>query len=182
MRSKPLYSALEMTNLWGHIDLLLTSSRKHWTLLGMIFCDATGEFFSASTLLKQIKHIVIALVPKSSHTLIVGDYRLIPCCKVSYKVITKILASRLSSILGSIVNLAQTAFVEGKSMIKNIHLAQDLLRQYNRKHVSPRCLIKIDLKKAHDSVNWAFLRVVLKGLGFSMMFIEWVMKCGTTPL
>ncbi|XP_022861876.1 uncharacterized protein LOC111382204 [Olea europaea var. sylvestris] len=66
-------------------------------------------------------------------------------------------------------------------MIENIHLAQKLLRQYNPKGVSPRCLLKIDLRKAYDSVNWDYLKNVLKGLDFPAKFIGWIMKCISTP-
>lgn len=56
-------------------------------------------------------------------------------------------------------------------MTENIHLAQELLRQYNHKSVAPRCLLKIDLRKAYDTVNWDFLRSVLVGLGFPTHFV-----------
>ncbi|XP_022843314.1 uncharacterized protein LOC111366856 [Olea europaea var. sylvestris] len=94
------------------------------------------------------------MLSEENASLLVRDFtRPIACCNVFYKVITKILASRLKPMLDSIVDQAQSAFVEGRSMIENIHLAQELLRQYNRKRVAPRCLLKIDLTKAFDSVN-----------------------------
>ncbi|XP_022872525.1 uncharacterized protein LOC111391528 [Olea europaea var. sylvestris] len=55
------------------------------------------------------------------------------------------------------------------------------LRQYNRKRVVPRCLLKIDLRKAYDSVDWDFLKRVLEGLGFPIKFIGRVMECITVP-
>ncbi|XP_022883597.1 uncharacterized protein LOC111400410 [Olea europaea var. sylvestris] len=66
-------------------------------------------------------------------------------------------------------------------MLENIHLAQELLRQYNRKRVASRCLFKIDLKKVYDSVNWEFLKNMLHDFGFPMNFIGWVMECISTP-
>ncbi|XP_022880980.1 uncharacterized protein LOC111398292 [Olea europaea var. sylvestris] len=64
--------------------------------------------------------------------------------------------------------------------MENNHLAQELLRQYNRKRVAPRCLLKIDLSKAYDSVCWDFLRDVLVGLKFPSRFVHWIMKCVTS--
>ncbi|GFP87665.1 line-1 retrotransposable element orf2 protein [Phtheirospermum japonicum] len=92
-----------------------------------------------------------------------------------------ILASRLASTLGTIVDQAQSAFVEGRSMVENIHLAQELLRKYHRiKKVSPCCTLKIDLQKAFNSVSWGFLKSILEGLKFPGKFVSWVMECVTT--
>ncbi|KAL2461381.1 Uncharacterized protein Adt_44801 [Abeliophyllum distichum] len=76
--------------------------------------------------------------------------------------------------------LAQSAFVQGRSMAENIDLPQELLRNYNRKLISPRCMLKIDLRKAYDSVNWDFLRSVMEGLMFPDVFVNWIMQCVTT--
>ncbi|KAK6143334.1 hypothetical protein DH2020_023682 [Rehmannia glutinosa] len=52
----------------------------------------------------------------------------IACCNVLYKVITKIIASRMAPLMENIVDPAQEAFVGGRLMTENIHLAQELLR------------------------------------------------------
>jgi len=57
---------------------------------------------------------------------------------------------------------------------------QELLRQYERKRTSPRCLIKIDFRKAFDSVQWHFLRHLLLLVGFPDRFVHLVMTCVET--
>ncbi|KAL2472429.1 Uncharacterized protein Adt_40565 [Abeliophyllum distichum] len=83
--------------------------KKAWHTIGEDFCVAIKEFFTSSLLLKQINHMIIALIPKSGHATTVGDYRPIACCNVIYKVIAKILASRLALILDNLVDQAQSA-------------------------------------------------------------------------
>lgn len=61
-------------------------------------------------------------------------------------------------------------------------LAQEIIRQYARKRISPQYTLKVDMRKANDSVSWDFLRVVLRGLGFPNLFIVWVMECVSTNL
>ena len=151
--------------------------KKAWPIIGDQFSEAIHEFFSSGSLLKQINHSLIVLVPKTKLANSVGDYRPIACCSVVYKVISKILASRLASVLDSIIDGAQSAFVKGRSLMENVHLAQELLRNFSRKRISPRCLIKVDLRKAFDSVNWEFLQQILEGLGFPSVFSQWVMEC-----
>ena len=65
-------------------------------------------------------------------------------------------------------------------MINNIHLIQELIRKYSRKRISPRCMLKIDLRKAYDTVEWSFLEAMLKALGFCDTFCAWTMQCVTS--
>ena len=37
-------------------------------------------------------------------------------------------------------------------------------------------VLKIDLSKAYDRVNWTYLRVIMSKMGFSVPFITWVMS------
>ncbi|GFP92208.1 transposon tx1 uncharacterized 149 kDa protein [Phtheirospermum japonicum] len=154
-------------------------SKKVWQTVGEQFCNVVHEFFDSGHLLKQINHTILSMIPKPDRS--VGDYRHIACCNVTYKVISRILATRLGSTLGTIVDQAQSKFVEGRSMVENIHLAQELLRKYHRiKKVSARCILKIDLRKAFDSVDCDFLKSVLEGLNYLDKFISWVMEYVTS--
>ncbi|KAK6123535.1 hypothetical protein DH2020_042722 [Rehmannia glutinosa] len=154
--------------------------KKSRTIVGEQVCDLCQEFFSSGCLLKQWNHTILALIPKSDHSSKVGDFRPIACCKVIYKLISKILAARMADVLDPIIDGAQVAFVKGRNMVEHIHLMQELLRQYNRKRTGARCTIKIDLRKAFDSISWDFLRDVLMGLGFPHLFVSWIMECVST--
>lgn len=59
-------------------------------------------------------------------------------------------------------------------------LATELIKGYNRTHISPRCMIKVDLKKAYDSIEWSYLKDVMKELGFPETFVQWVFACVST--
>ncbi|GAB2265028.1 hypothetical protein Dimus_037798 [Dionaea muscipula] len=104
-----------------------------------------------------------------------GDYRPIPSVSTIFKIISRMLCSRLSPILPSIIDVAQSDFVEGRSIIDNVLLCQEIINGYDRKHISPRCLAKVDLRKAYDSVNWDFIELDVVGLRFPATFIQWVM-------
>ncbi|KAL0302255.1 UNVERIFIED_CONTAM: hypothetical protein Sangu_3110900 [Sesamum angustifolium] len=131
--------------------------KKAWNIVGDLVCRAVMDFFRSGRMLRQLNHTIIALVPKSEHSPSVADYRPISCCNVIYKVITKIIADRLSPALMQLVDSSQAAFVGGRNITDNIFLAQEMVRQYSRKRISPRCTINVDLRKAFDSVSWTFL-------------------------
>ncbi|XP_074290946.1 uncharacterized protein LOC141617678 [Silene latifolia] len=130
---------------------------------------------------KQANSTVISLIPKKAIPNAVTDYRPISCCTVFYKTVSKILANRLQSILPSIVGAEQAAFIKGRSIFENIMLSQTLVKGYNRAHISPRCMIKVDIRKAFDSLQWSFIANMLSGLGFPQQFIDWVLGCIQTP-
>ncbi|XP_049406423.1 uncharacterized protein LOC125870109 [Solanum stenotomum] len=45
---------------------------------------------------------------------------------------------------------------------------------------SPRCMFKIDMQKAYDSVEWYFLEEVLAGMHVPQKFLGWIMSCVRT--
>ncbi|CAL1358963.1 unnamed protein product [Linum trigynum] len=59
----------------------------------------------------------------------------------------------------------------------NILLAQELVSGYNRRHLSSRCAIKVDIMKAFDSVNWRYLFIMMKTMGFPEKFLLWIRSC-----
>lgn len=61
-------------------------------------------------------------------------------------------------------------------------MATELIRHYNRAHVSSRCMVKVNLRKAFDYVEWPFPFMVMRELGFPGQFIGWIHACVTSML
>lgn len=66
----------------------------------------------------------------------------------------------------------QGGFVHGTFVVHNIMMVQDLVKHYGRKSASPSLMIKVDLQKAYDTVDWQFLGVMLNYLGFPRDFSD----------
>ncbi|KAL0282662.1 UNVERIFIED_CONTAM: Retrovirus-related Pol polyprotein from type-2 retrotransposable element R2DM [Sesamum radiatum] len=49
------------------------------------------------------------------------------------------------------------------------------------RNLPPRCALKVDLRKAYDTVEWDFLKAALTLFGFPEQFIQWIAECVTTP-
>ncbi|KAL1569134.1 hypothetical protein AAHA92_00646 [Salvia divinorum] len=96
---------------------------------------------------------MVTLISKTAINPTVGNFRLISCCNVFYKIITKVLSARMVPLLNKLVNMAQSAFIPGRSIIDNTYLAQELIRGYAEKRNAPKCCVKIDLRKAYDTVD-----------------------------
>lgn len=59
-------------------------------------------------------------------------------------------------------------------------MATELIQGYNWKSISKRSLLKVDLKKAFDSLNWSFILLILKALSFPESLINLIEQCITT--
>lgn len=97
-----------------------------------------------------------------------------------YKILSKILANRLKEMLEDLVSLNQDAFISNRSIMDNILICQDLVHNYHRQEGPPRCLFKLNLWKAYDTVNWGFLTDIMKELGFPENFISLIYRCLST--
>lgn len=62
----------------------------------------------------------VTLIPKKDNHVLVIDFQLISLCNVCYKVILKILANRLLSVIISLVNPEQNGFIPGRGAFDSI--------------------------------------------------------------
>ena len=56
----------------------------------------------------------ITLIPKVQNTSLVKDFSPISCCTVVYKIVAKILTSRLQQVVCGLVNIARSDFIPGR--------------------------------------------------------------------
>ncbi|XP_049402279.1 uncharacterized protein LOC125866010 [Solanum stenotomum] len=48
------------------------------------------------------------------------------------------------------------------------------------KWISARCVLKVDLRKAYDTLEWGFLEKLLSDLGLLAKLVHWIMTCVST--
>ncbi|XP_074306090.1 uncharacterized protein LOC141641320 [Silene latifolia] len=151
------YSKISAINVRNNIGSILDEAG---------FKNAVLEFFYTCSMPKVANSTLLVLIPKMETPLIVKDFRPIACCTTFYKVISKILANRLKQVLNSIVGPEQAALVADRDIFDNTMLAHELVSKYGRAYLTPRCLLKVDIRKAFDSVNWTFLKDCMLILNF----------------
>ncbi|GLT68045.1 hypothetical protein SLA2020_403080 [Shorea laevis] len=143
-----------------------------WPIIGPLVTKAVQEFFITGKLLKQVNATIISFVPKVACPSKMTEFRPISCCNLLYKCITKIIANRLKKCLPLFISSNQCAFIEGRLMVENVLLAQEVVKHYHKENQKPRCALKVDLMKAFDSINWSFLLKILEALAFPIVFIS----------
>lgn len=94
-----------------------------WHITGTSVIKAVQHFFCSSKLYKATNAYFVTLVPKTQSPSSFTDFRPISLLNFSYKIIAKILASRLSLILPSLISTNQAAFVKGRFIHHHICLS-----------------------------------------------------------
>ncbi|GAA0143396.1 hypothetical protein LIER_04089 [Lithospermum erythrorhizon] len=108
------------------------------------------------------------------------DFKLIAYCNILYKGISSVIAQRLRKMLHKIVGDHQIAYVPGRQILDDILMMQELIDGYHKSSGKPRCMIKVDIMKAYDSMDWNFMWLLLQHLNFPPKFIAWIKACVTS--
>jgi len=110
------------------------------------------------------------------------DWRLITLCNVLYKLMSKVLSNRLKKVLYKCIVDSQSAFVPGRSILDNALVAIEVVHYMKTKTKGKEksVALKLDISKAYDRIDWAYLRDVMSKMGFSEKWIKWIMMCVET--
>ena len=155
--------------------------KSAWSIIGTHVIESVVSFFSSGSMLREINCTIIALVPKVPNPGSMHDYRPISCCNTIYKCISKIIAARIKQCIPEIISPSQSAFVHGRSIADNVLITQDLMVNYHRDNGPPRCALKVDIRKAYDTISWSCILAILSCMGTPSYLLRCIKACITTP-
>lgn len=140
------------------------------------FFDA---FHTGALELDGLNRAYLVLLPKKDSARTVDAFRPISLQNCPMKLFSKALVHRLQPLIPSLVDRDQTGFLLGRSIAENFVYAADLLSAcYKRKQ--PTVVLKLDFRKAFDSVNWDRLDSILAIRGFDKTWRRWVRQILST--
>ena len=142
--------------------------------------EVKGVFLSQK-IPEYLNQTLIALIPKQTGLETVSHFRPISLCSTVYKIISKIIAQRVRPLLPSLISPMQADFLEGRRSSDNVIIAQELIYYLkSRKGKDGYMVIKIDLEKAYDRLEWSFVKMVLEHFEFPQEMINLIISCIST--
>uniref|UniRef100_A0A2N9F8F6 RNase H type-1 domain-containing protein n=1 Tax=Fagus sylvatica TaxID=28930 RepID=A0A2N9F8F6_FAGSY len=140
--------------------------------------DEVSHTFQSGKMPEYLNSTLIALIPKCRGLETIGQYRPISLCNTIYKVVTKIIVNRVRPLLDKLVSPYQTAFVPGRRGVDNVIIAQELIHSlYKKQGREGQFILKLDLEKAYDRLEWSFIREVLLFFNFPIALVNLILDC-----
>jgi len=126
--------------------------------------------------LGAMNSMFILLIHKKKDAISFEDYITICCCNVIYKLVSKIIDSRLKPILCEIIFEEKFGFLHKCQIHDVVTLTQDethLIKTSKNYSI----FLKLDLSKAFDKVSRNFMHLMLIQMGMKLIMMNWIMRC-----
>ncbi|KAJ9557765.1 hypothetical protein OSB04_012379, partial [Centaurea solstitialis] len=143
---------------------------KHcWEIIKGDVISLVRQFEKDGKFSEGCNSLFISLFPKKNDALSLRDYRLI-------SLIDLLLMERLKKVVGKIVSMEQSAYVEGRQILDGPLMVNEVCGWAKR--AKKRILLfKVDFEKAFDSISWSYLDSILEQMYFCPKWRSWIKAC-----
>ena len=115
--------------------------------------------------------LISVLYKNKGSKLQLGNYRGLSLLNTDYKVLAKILANRIKSVVGTIVSSTQTYSIPGRDIADTIGSVRDVVRHMKEEG---GVVLSVDFNKAFDRVEHEFMFRALERFGFGDRLVKWI--------
>ncbi|KAK3222741.1 hypothetical protein Dsin_009766 [Dipteronia sinensis] len=147
---------------------------KCWEIVKVDMVNYVQDFFRTSFLPSNFNANFITIIPKFTGTDQVSQFCPIALANFSFKIIPKILATRLLDITARSIPPQQMAFVKGRHIYDCVGLVSESVNLLDKKSHGGNVGCKIDIANVLNTVEWDFVLEVLRRFGFDDRFVTWV--------
>ena len=133
--------------------------QKYWHVVGGDVTEAVLSALNLGHVLTKMNFTHILLISKKKDPQAMTDYRPISLSNVVSRMVSKVLANKVKGILPNIISDAQSAFIPDRLIADNTAVAYKMLHRLRNKRQEKvdHMVIKLDISKAYNRVEWEFL-------------------------
>mgnify|MGYP003623272302 FL=1 len=140
--------------------------RKFWPVTKEVLVKVLNSVLNAKQEKSGFSDGIIILIPKGKKVDSIDKFRPITLLNADYKIFMKILANRLKPVMANLIGLGQNCGVVGRNIMDNLCTVRNTIMFHETDMGSQAALLSIDLQKAFDRIDHAYLEAVLKNLTF----------------
>ncbi|KAB2635662.1 ribonuclease H protein [Pyrus ussuriensis x Pyrus communis] len=162
----PAFANANVRHKEVELKAVLKEEERYWRLKSRTqwiqdVVDLVKAFWFSGKLLWKLNHTHLVLIPK---------------------VIAKLLTNRMKMAMRQLISANHSAFVAGRQFQDNLLVVHEILHSLNQTRDGDEASVamKLDMAKAHDRVEWSFLLVMMKAMGFPSEFCQRIEECITT--
>ncbi|CAI7880969.1 unnamed protein product [Closterium sp. NIES-53] len=141
-----------------------------WELLGKELMKLIGGFEKDVFMPEAFMMAVTILLHKKGEREQLGNYRPITLLSVVYKLVAKVLASRIKKVLPRVISKHQFSFLPRRRLADAVSIVADMVDAVAEGD-KDWLLLLVDFQKSYDSVSQEFLFTTMGKMGFPAKFI-----------
>ena len=146
-----------------------------WTKISDMIYNSFNSAFATGEMSYTQRQGILTLIHKGKELQRdnLSNWRPISLTNTDYKVLAKLLANRLTTVITSIISPDQVGFIKGRNISTIIRLVDDTIDLLNSSGKSG-AILAVDYRRAFDSISQEYTLWAFKKFGFGDNFMKWV--------
>ena len=152
--------------------------RSNWEIFKEELTASMNTIFLTGRVPSEWMKSHIILLPKIDEPKEPKDFRPLTIGNTVYRLLMKVVATRLQPFMEKIISPNQTAFLKGRNIADNTILVREIMHSFGSSDYKDQSfLLKADVNKAFDTVQWSFVGAAMREVNVPHKLIDLIQGC-----